>query len=40
MNPHFGNAFADGFAIAEVSESRTTQARQDSGLGFLVGQIG
>jgi hypothetical protein len=40
MDTHFGNAFTDGFAIAEVSESRTTQACQDSGLGFLVGQIG
>ena len=40
MNTHLGNAFADGLAIAEISKGRTTKASQDSGLCFLVGQIG
>ena len=31
MNAHFGDAFADGGAIAEIAESRATQACQNSG---------
>ena len=40
MNAHLGNAFADGSAIAEISKCRARKASQDSGLCFLVGQIG
>ncbi len=40
MNTHLGNAFADGSAVAEVSKYRTGKSRQDSGLCFLVGQLG
>lgn len=40
MNTHFGNAFADRLAIAEIPKGRTPKASQDSGLCFLVGQIG
>jgi hypothetical protein len=40
MNAHFGNAFADSFAIAEISKDRASKTRQDSGLSFLIGQLG
>jgi len=40
MNAHLGNAFADGFAIAEISKRRAGEASQDSGLCLLVGQMG
>src|SRR5579863_7126248 len=39
VNTHLGNALADGFAIAEVSKCRASQASQNSGLCFLVGQM-
>jgi hypothetical protein len=39
MNTHLGNAFADGFAITEITECRAAEAGQDSGLCFLVGQM-
>jgi len=38
MNTHFGNTFADEFAIAKISKSRAPNACQDSGLCFLIGQ--
>ncbi len=34
MNAHLGNAFADGFAIAEIPECRAEKSRQYSGLAF------
>lgn len=40
MNTHFGNSFADGLAIAEISKRRARKASQDSGLRFEVGQTG
>jgi hypothetical protein len=40
MDTHFGNAFANRFAIAEISKCRATKASQDSGLCFLVVKIG
>jgi len=36
MDAHFGNAFADGFAIAKIAGDRAAQARQDSGFCLLV----
>jgi hypothetical protein len=40
MDTHLGNAFAYGFAVAEISECSAGKASQDSGLCFLVGQLG
>ncbi len=40
MNAHLGNAFADGFAIAEIPQCGARKASQYPGLCFLVDQIG
>jgi hypothetical protein len=39
MNAHFGDAFADRLAIAEISKFCAREASQNSGLCFLVGQL-
>src|SRR5271169_2213216 len=40
VNTHLGNAFTDGFAIAEISKCRACQASQNSSLCFMVGKMG
>jgi len=40
MNTHLENAFADGFAIAEIPKCSAEKASQDSGFCLLVVQFG